>query len=74
MPLRPQNMLIKPLARSSADAPRVPVRRKMASSSASDRVWAPAVISFSRGLSLFGQSAIATLNPRKLLTSPYPLE
>src|SRR5579859_6445988 len=46
-------------ARSTALFPFVPVRRKMASSSASDRLAGPFANNFSRGLSSSGQSLIA---------------
>jgi len=49
-------------ARSTADKPLTPVRRNMASNSASLSAPAPRVSSFSRGRSSTGQSRIATIS------------
>src|SRR3990172_11535183 len=57
-------------ARSTADLPRTPVRKKMASNSASERLAAPRASSFSRGRSAAGQSVIAMAPPLYNVVSP----
>ena len=57
-----------PRATSNALCPRVPVLKRMASSSASLRAWGPSSMSFSRGRSPTGQSRMdIRFSPRRSL-------
>jgi hypothetical protein len=73
--LRLPNSVSSSRASSSAVLPLTPQRKQMASNSASDRFSAPLDINRSLGLSIFGQSDIATEPPCYLaFTLPVDLQ